>query len=49
MIRPHGATQLDELGRILLSPALGKRRIGIYGYTDAAGWRRNRPKSFSTR
>lgn len=36
-IRPDGASQLDELGRILLSPALATRRIGIYGHTDAAG------------
>lgn len=36
-IRPDGARQLDELGRILLSPALAERRIGIYGHTDAAG------------
>lgn len=36
-IRHDGASQLDELGRILLSPALAVRRIGIYGHTDAAG------------
>jgi outer membrane protein OmpA-like peptidoglycan-associated protein len=36
-IRPDSATQLDELGRILLSPALAQHRIGIYGHTDAAG------------
>jgi outer membrane protein OmpA-like peptidoglycan-associated protein len=36
-IRPDGAAQLDELGRILLSPALADHRIGIYGHTDAAG------------
>jgi outer membrane protein OmpA-like peptidoglycan-associated protein len=36
-IRPDGVSQLDELGRILLSPALAVRRIGIYGHTDAAG------------
>lgn len=36
-IRTDGASQLDELGRILLSPALAEWRIGIYGHTDAAG------------
>jgi outer membrane protein OmpA-like peptidoglycan-associated protein len=36
-IRPDGVAQLDELGRILLSPALADRRVGIYGHTDAAG------------
>jgi len=36
-IRPDGASQLDELGRILLSPVFADRRIGIYGHTDAAG------------
>jgi outer membrane protein OmpA-like peptidoglycan-associated protein len=36
-IRQDGASQLDELGRILLSPVLAARRIGIYGHTDAAG------------
>jgi outer membrane protein OmpA-like peptidoglycan-associated protein len=36
-LRPDGTSQLDELGRILLSPALAERRIGIYGHTDAAG------------
>jgi len=36
-IRPGSAAQLDELGRILLSPALAKHRIGIYGHTDATG------------
>jgi outer membrane protein OmpA-like peptidoglycan-associated protein len=36
-IRPDSAAQLDELGRVLLSPALADRRIGIYGHTDAAG------------
>lgn len=36
-IRPDGKSQLDELGRILMSPALATRRVGIYGHTDAAG------------
>lgn len=36
-IRPDGVSQLDELGRTLLTPALAERRIGIYGHTDAAG------------
>jgi outer membrane protein OmpA-like peptidoglycan-associated protein len=36
-IRADGASQLDELGRIVLAPALAERRIGIYGHTDAAG------------
>ncbi|MCW5620460.1 MAG: OmpA family protein [Burkholderiales bacterium] len=36
-IRADGAGQLDELGRILMSPALAQRRIGIYGHTDAVG------------
>jgi hypothetical protein len=36
-IRPDGAAQLDELGRILLSSAIADYRIGIYGHTDAAG------------
>lgn len=36
-IRPAGVSQLDELGRTLLTPALAERRIGIYGHTDAAG------------
>lgn len=36
-IRPDGVSQLDELGRTLLTPALAKHRIGIYGHTDAAG------------
>lgn len=37
VIRPDGMSQLDELGRILMSPALEPRRVGIYGHTDAAG------------
>jgi len=36
-IRADSASQLDELGRILLSPALAARRIGIYGHTDGSG------------
>jgi len=36
-IRPDSVPQLDELGRILLSPALLPRRIGIRGHTDAVG------------
>lgn len=36
-IRQDGASQLDELGRILMSPPLAHRRIGIHGHTDAAG------------
>lgn len=36
-LRPDSASQLDELGRILLSPTLARRRIGIYGHTDAVG------------
>ncbi len=36
-IRPDGTNQLDELGRILMSPALNEQRIGIYGHTDAVG------------
>ncbi|MGM0855862.1 MAG: OmpA family protein [Pseudomonadota bacterium] len=36
-IRPDSRNQLDELGRILLSPALAEHRIGIYGHTDAMG------------
>jgi outer membrane protein OmpA-like peptidoglycan-associated protein len=36
-IRPDSAPQLDELGRILMSPALLPQRIGIHGHTDAVG------------
>lgn len=36
-IRPDSLPQLDELGRILLTPALSARRIGIHGHTDAVG------------
>lgn len=36
-IMPESMTQLDELGRSLLSPAFGARRAGVYGHTDAAG------------
>lgn len=36
-IRLDSLPQLDELGRILLSPALASRRVGIHGHTDAVG------------
>jgi outer membrane protein OmpA-like peptidoglycan-associated protein len=36
-IRPDSVPQLDELGRILMSPSLLPRRIGIQGHTDAVG------------
>lgn len=36
-LRADGTRQLDELGRILLSPALAQRRIGLHGHTDAVG------------
>ncbi|MEL1263624.1 OmpA family protein [Pseudoxanthomonas putridarboris] len=36
-LRADGTPQLDELGRILLSPSLAGRRIGIHGHTDAVG------------
>jgi outer membrane protein OmpA-like peptidoglycan-associated protein len=36
-IRPDSFPQLDELGRILLTPTLSARRIGIHGHTDAVG------------
>jgi outer membrane protein OmpA-like peptidoglycan-associated protein len=36
-IRPDSASQIDELGRILMSPALLPQRIGIHGHTDAVG------------
>lgn len=36
-IRPDSMNQLDELGRILMSPALAEQRFGIYGHTDAVG------------
>jgi outer membrane protein OmpA-like peptidoglycan-associated protein len=36
-IRPDSAAQLDELGRILLSPDLAQRRVAIHGHTDAVG------------
>nr|WP_298130571.1 OmpA family protein [uncultured Pseudoxanthomonas sp.] len=36
-LRPDSLTQLDELGRVLLTPALAARRIGIHGHTDAVG------------
>lgn len=34
---PESLSQVDELGRILLSPAFAGRRIGLYGHTDGAG------------
>ena len=36
-LRPDSLAQLDELGRVLLTPALAARRIGIHGHTDAVG------------
>jgi outer membrane protein OmpA-like peptidoglycan-associated protein len=36
-LRPDSLPQLDELGRILLAPALATHRIGIHGHTDAVG------------
>lgn len=36
-LRPDSLPQLDELGRVLLTPALAPRRIGIHGHTDAVG------------
>ncbi|MBA2781204.1 OmpA family protein [Billgrantia kenyensis] len=36
-VRPDGRIQLDELGRILMSPVLAEHKIGIYGHTDAVG------------
>ncbi|TYT25668.1 OmpA family protein [Luteimonas viscosa] len=36
-LRSDGIGQLDELGRILLSPALSQRRVGLHGHTDAVG------------
>jgi len=36
-LRADGTRQLDELGRVLLSPALAQRRIGLHGHTDAVG------------
>lgn len=37
VILPESMSQLDELGRILASPAFAGRRAGIYGHTDAVG------------
>jgi outer membrane protein OmpA-like peptidoglycan-associated protein len=36
-ILAHSAAQLDELGRILLSPELIDRRVAILGHTDSVG------------
>lgn len=36
-LRPDSPPQLDELGRVLLTPALATHRIGIHGHTDAVG------------
>lgn len=36
-LRPDSLPQLDELGRVLLTPALAGRRVGIHGHTDAVG------------
>lgn len=36
-LRPESLPQLDELGRVLQTPALAARRIGIHGHTDAVG------------
>ncbi|HEV7271932.1 OmpA family protein [Pseudoxanthomonas sp.] len=36
-LRPDSLPQLDELGRVLQTPALAARRIGIHGHTDAVG------------
>lgn len=36
-LRPESLPQLDELGRVLLAPALAARRVAIRGYTDAVG------------
>ncbi|WP_181872871.1 OmpA family protein [Billgrantia montanilacus] len=36
-IRPDSRSQLDELGRILMSPLMAEQRIGIFGHTDAVG------------
>lgn len=36
-LRTDDTRQLDELGRILMSPDLAQRRIGIHGHTDGVG------------
>jgi outer membrane protein OmpA-like peptidoglycan-associated protein len=36
-LRPDGAAQVDELGRILMAPTLVSRRVAIHGHTDAVG------------
>ena len=36
-LRPESLPQLDELGRVLLAPALASRRVAIHGHTDAVG------------